>query len=80
MSWEDIVKFERNPYSDGKSYVKQIEQIEEDIKKVIEYLESEPETVQLHSLTPFYAQGEYDLDNQIQLAIEMLKEINTKVD
>ena len=70
MSWEDIVKVKRESY---------MEQIKEEIDKIIEHLESEPEQVQLHGLTPFYAQAEMDLDNHIQLAIEMLKEINTEV-
>tara|TARA_R100000329_G_scaffold29585_1_gene27189 strand:+ start:9837 stop:10049 length:213 start_codon:yes stop_codon:yes gene_type:complete len=40
MSWENIIKFERDPYFYGESYMEQVEEIGEDIKKVIEYLES----------------------------------------
>ena len=40
MSWQHIIKFERNPYFYGESYMEQVEEIGEDIKKVIEYLES----------------------------------------
>ena len=65
MSWENIVKFERNPYSDGKSYVRQIERIAEDIEKVIEYL----------NLATFFPMEEKD----IETAIKMLKDINTEV-
>ena len=44
ISWKDIIKFERNPYSDGKSYVRQIERIAEDIEKVIELLRRHPDS------------------------------------
>lgn len=40
MSWEDIIKLERNPYFDGESYMEQVENIAKDIEKVIEYLQS----------------------------------------
>ena len=40
MSWQHIIKFERNPYFYGESYMEQVEEIGEEIKKVIEYLES----------------------------------------
>ena len=40
MSWEDIIKFERDPYFYGESYMEQVEEIGEDIKEVIEYLQS----------------------------------------
>ena len=64
MSWEDIVKFERNPYFDGKSYLKQIEQIAEDIEKVIKFLRKHPDSRNLRVTT----------------VIDMLEEINTRVD
>ena len=44
MSWQNIIKFERNPYFDGESYLKQIEQIAEDIEKVIELLRRHPDS------------------------------------
>lgn len=68
MSWEDIVKFERNPYSDGKSYVKQIEQIAEDIEKVIKFLKHQ------------VGKNPDDRDLRITTVIDMLEEINTRVD
>ena len=65
MKWKDIIKFERNPYSDGKSYMKQVEQIAEDIEKVIEYLDTI--NVSLENI------------QYIEEAIKMLEEINTEV-
>jgi len=67
MSWEDIIKLDRNPYFDGESYMKQVEEIGEDIKKVIEYLESTR-----------ISMSSKDSVN-IQTAIKMLNEINTEV-
>jgi hypothetical protein len=67
IKWEDIVKLERNPYFDGESYMKQVENIAKDIKKVIEYLESKR-----------ISMSSKDTVN-IQTAIKMLNEINTEV-
>jgi len=66
MSWEDIVKFERNFVLDGESYVEQIKKIKEDIEKVISYLD----------LTTFFGGNK---DGDIQTAIKMLNEIDTEV-
>ncbi len=65
MSWEDIVKFERNPYSDRKSYVRQIEKIAEDIEKIIKVLENERRYI-------------YKDIVDVDYAIKLLKEINTE--
>ena len=35
MSWQNIIKFDRNPYFDGESYMEQVEDIAKDIKKVM---------------------------------------------
>ena len=67
MSWEDIIKFERNPYFDGESYMEQVEDIAKDIEKVIEYLQSTR-----------ISMSSKDSVN-IQTAIKMLEEINTEV-
>jgi hypothetical protein len=65
MSWEDIVKFERNPYFDGESYMEQVENIAKDIEKVIEKLREI--NVSLENI------------QYIEEAIKMLEEINTRV-
>ena len=67
MSWEDIVKFERNPYSDGKSYVKQIKQIKEQIDEVIKFLKHQ------------VGKHPDDRDLRLTTVVDMLKEINTEV-
>ena len=66
MSWQNIIKFDRNPYFDGESYMEQVEEIGEDIKKVIEYLESTRISMPRKDTV------------KIQTAIKMLKEINTR--
>ena len=66
MSWQNIIKFDRNPYFDGESYMEQVEEIGEDIKKVIEYLESTRISMPRKDTV------------KIQIAIKMLKEINTR--
>ena len=67
MSWEDIIKLDRNPYFDGESYMKQVKNIAKDIEKVIEYLQSTR-----------ISMSSKDSVN-IQTAIKMLNEINTEV-
>ena len=67
MSWEDIIKLDRNPYFDGESYMKQVKNITKDIEKVIEYLQSTR-----------ISMSSKDSVN-IQTAIKMLNEINTEV-
>ena len=67
MSWKDIIKFERDPYFYGESYMEQVEDIAKDIKKVIEYLQSTR-----------ISMSSKDSVN-IQTAIKMLNEINTEV-
>ena len=65
MKWKDIIKFERDPYFDGESYMEQVEDIAKDIEKVIEYL----------NLATFFPMEEKD----VETAIKMLKDINTEV-
>ena len=67
MSWQNIIKLDRNPYFDGESYMKQVENIAKDIEKVIEYLQSTR-----------ISMPSKDSVN-IQTAIKMLEEINTEV-
>ena len=67
MSWQNIIKLDRNPYFDGESYMKQVENIAKDIEKVIEYLQSTR-----------ISMSSKDSVN-IQTAIKMLEEINTEV-
>ena len=67
MKWKDIIKFERDPYFDGESYMEQVEDIAKDIEKVIEHLQSTR-----------ISMSSKDSVN-IQTAIKMLEEINTEV-
>jgi len=67
MSWEDVIKFEGDPYSYGEDYMKQVEEIGKDIEKVIEYLESTRISMPRKDTV------------KIQTAIKMLKDIDTEV-
>ena len=67
MSWQNIIKLDRNPYFDGESYMEQVEDIAKDIEKVIEHLQSTR-----------ISMSSKDSVN-IQTAIKMLEEINTEV-
>ena len=67
VGWQDIIKFERDPYFYGESYMEQVEEIGEEIKKVIEYLESTRISMSRKDTV------------KIQTAIKMLKDIYTGV-
>ena len=67
MSWQNIIKFDRNPYFDGESYVEQIKQIKEQIDEIIKLLE------------PQLARHPDDRDLRLTTVVDMLKEINTEV-
>ena len=67
MSWENIIKFDRNPYFDGESYVEQIKQIKKQIDEVIKLLKHQ------------VGKHPDDRDFRITTVIDMLEKIDTEV-